>query len=173
MIGIIQSAWIAEMRIRAAQGGGPFIHHIGKGFYGTGSVLGQGIGYFIGRAENQGVQTVADRQLIAHIHTGAGASRLYVVNRIAGKGYYIIHIAVFNYNQRSQYFCNTGGKIRSMDIFPVEDSAGTGIHNNPALCGNGNIVRPFCRGKGRGAEGTAQKDQTEKKGCKSFHNYSP
>ena len=136
-------------------------------------MLCQGIGHFIGRAENQGIQTVTDSQLIAHIHTGAGASRLYIVNRIAGKGYNIVHIAVFNHNQRSQYFRNTGGKIGGMDIFPVEDSAGAGVHNNSALCGNGNIVRPFCRGKGCAAEGTAQKDQTQKKGCKSFHSYSP
>ena len=58
-----------------------------------------------------------------------------------------------------------------MNIFAIEDSAGTSIHEDAALSGNFHIVRPWngtCKGRGR-EDQPCQQDKGEKKRSDSFH----
>ena len=45
----------------------------------------QGVGALVGRGQQQGIETVADREHIALINAGAAASRFHIIDVIMGK----------------------------------------------------------------------------------------
>ena len=71
-------------------------------------MAGKCIGTFIGRSQHQGVQTVTDRKNITFINTSGTASCFHIVDVIMGEGNFFIKTAVFQDDQGSKYFCDTG-----------------------------------------------------------------
>ena len=69
MLGIVEAMGVHEMGVGASQIGCFPVHHVRKGFRGTGDVLRHRVGAFIGRFQHDGIQALLHRQLFV---CGAG-----------------------------------------------------------------------------------------------------
>ena len=123
------------------------VHKLCKGFPGAAYMAGKCIGTFIGRSQHQGVQTVTDRKNITFINTSGTASCFHIVDVIMGEGNFFIKTAVFQDDQGSKYFCDTGRVIRLVCVFSKKNRSGLRFHKDPAICLNGDGRWPERRGQ--------------------------
>ena len=77
-------------------------------------MLCQCVGNLIRRFQQHGIQTIPHRHLVAYVHSRTAASLLHTVDRIMGKGHYIIQVAVLNDDQGSQDLGDAGRIIHCM-----------------------------------------------------------
>ena len=126
-------------------------------------MLGERVGHFVGRAEQERVECLADGDFVADAVTCAGRTALDIVNRVIGEGDSIIQFAALNDNEGSQDFCDARGIVALVNILSVEDSAGIGIHQNAAFRFNQDILRPGGLGKTLGRLQSRKANTTCKK----------
>ena len=158
------------MAVLASQALSLLVHQVRKGLPGAGYMLSQGIGALVGGGQEEGVETVPDRQLIPLIDPGAAAPFLYIVNCIVGEGDHLIQVAVLQDDQGGKDLGDAGGIVGFMNIFSIENRSRVRLHDNSPICLNGNVFRPADRGFG--GYGTEEKRKNEAEGKNAFYHIS-
>ena len=85
MILIVKPVGIDEVGIFTSQVLCPLVHHIHKSLYGSSHVFGNAGGYFIGRSQEDAVETLLHGQSFTGFDADVGASCLDVVDFV-GEG---------------------------------------------------------------------------------------
>ena len=130
MIIVVKTIGVGKMSIGAAKLRSLLIHHFRKGVDGSGHMLGQAVGTFIGGLQHQGVEGLLHSQLLVLSGIDTAASRVDGVGRVIGIGHSFVQRAVLQGQKRSHDLRNAGRIIFHIHILIIKDGAAGSLHDD-------------------------------------------
>lgn len=98
--------------------------------------------------EKQGVETVLNGELIASDDAELiSAVRVNAVDGLGREVDGLIEIAVFEYDEGSQKFCDACRCVGNVNVLSEENRSGIHVHHDACLCLNSGVSRPVRSGE--------------------------
>ncbi len=138
---IVQAGGIGKMAFLTAQLLEFFIHHGHKAVTAAfdpglpGHMLCQRVGRLVAGAQKEGIQTIADRELIPLLHGDRiTAPAFHVIDRIIRKSHHLVQRAhMLHGHQRRKELGDAGRRVGLMDVPAEQHGTRIHIHHDPRV----------------------------------------